>query len=44
MTDICVIGLGRIGLPVALVSAKAGHNVIGVENSFERMYDIKNGR
>lgn len=42
MTNICIIGLGRIGLPLALVSAKAGHNVIGVENNLERIYNIKN--
>lgn len=42
MTNICIIGLGRIGLPLALVSAKAGHVVIGVENNLKRISDISN--
>lgn len=43
MANICIIGLGRIGLPLALVSAKAGHKVVGVENNLERLSNIKNG-
>ena len=31
MTTVCVIGLGRIGLPLALVLAKANHLVYGVD-------------
>lgn len=28
---VCVMGLGRIGLPIALVAAKKGHYVVGVD-------------
>jgi len=31
VANVCVVGLGRIGLPLALLLAKAGHRVIGVE-------------
>lgn len=31
MASICVIGLGRIGLPLALLLAKANHRVFGVD-------------
>ncbi|MEM2291973.1 MAG: nucleotide sugar dehydrogenase [Nitrososphaerota archaeon] len=31
MANICVIGLGRIGLPLALLLADAGHKVVGVD-------------
>ena len=31
MTTCCVVGLGYIGLPAAVVLAKAGHRVIGVD-------------
>ena len=33
MTKVCVIGLGTIGLPLALVLAKANHRVIGVDTN-----------
>lgn len=33
MVNICVVGLGRIGLPLALLLAKANHKVIGVETN-----------
>lgn len=42
MTNICVIGLGRIGLPLALVSAGAGHRVVGVDKNSNLLYDIRN--
>ena len=31
MANVCVIGLGKIGLPLALLLAKAGHRVIGFD-------------
>ena len=31
LVDVCVLGLGRIGLPLALLLAKAGHRVVGVD-------------
>ncbi|MDR1993012.1 MAG: nucleotide sugar dehydrogenase [Nitrososphaerota archaeon] len=33
MTNVCVVGLGRIGLPLALVLAKANHQVYGVDTN-----------
>jgi len=33
MTDVCVVGLGKIGLPLACSIAAAGHNVRGVDIS-----------
>jgi UDPglucose 6-dehydrogenase len=33
LTNICVIGLGRIGFPLALLLAKANHRVIGVDKN-----------
>lgn len=37
---IAVVGLGKIGLELALVSARAGHNVIGVEKDKDRILEI----
>jgi nucleotide sugar dehydrogenase len=33
MTNVCVIGLGKIGLPLALLLAKANHHVVGVDTN-----------
>ena len=33
MANVCVIGLGRIGLPLALLLARANHKVIGVDSN-----------
>ena len=40
---VCVIGLGYIGFPTACLMAKAGHNVVGVDISEERVESINNG-
>ncbi len=39
----CVIGLGRVGLPTAAVIAAAGHRVVGVEVSATRRNAIRRG-
>ena len=39
--NLAVIGLGKLGLPLALVFAKAGYNVIGLDISEERLKTIK---
>ncbi len=31
MTDVCVVGLGKIGLPLACAIAAAGHRVRGAD-------------
>lgn len=35
MTDVCVVGLGKIGLPLACAIARAGHTVRGADISVE---------
>jgi UDP-N-acetyl-D-mannosaminuronic acid dehydrogenase len=44
MTDVAVIGLGRVGLPLALAFADAGLRVIGVDNDAERLDAVRAGR
>ena len=39
-----VIGLGYVGLPLALEFARAGFNTLGIENNSERANDINAGR
>jgi UDP-N-acetyl-D-mannosaminuronic acid dehydrogenase len=42
--DVCVIGLGRIGLPLALSFADAGFSVLGVDNDNERLATLRERR
>ena len=42
MTNICVIGLGRIGFPLALLLAKANHKVVGVDKNQRTLKKIRN--
>lgn len=42
MANVCVIGLGRIGLPLALILARAGHIVIGVDVDSRTLRKIRN--
>lgn len=42
MGNICVVGLGRIGLPLALLLAKANHRVVGVDANSHILYKIRN--
>jgi UDP-N-acetyl-D-mannosaminuronic acid dehydrogenase len=42
--DVCVIGLGRIGLPLALSFADAGFSVLGVDNDGERLASLRERR
>jgi nucleotide sugar dehydrogenase len=41
MVDVCVIGLGRIGLPLALLLAKAQHRVMAVDSSPDILRKIR---
>jgi nucleotide sugar dehydrogenase len=41
---VCVVGLGRIGLPTAVLFAAAGAQVVGVDKSFEVINDINAGK
>ncbi|MEM2141459.1 nucleotide sugar dehydrogenase [Nitrososphaera sp.] len=40
---ICVVGLGYIGLPTALMFAKSGHKVIGFDIVESKVKDLNNG-
>lgn len=40
---ISVYGLGKLGLPLALVMAEAGHRVVGVDTSEQQIERVKNG-
>ena len=42
--DVCVVGLGRIGLPLALSFADAGLSVLGVDKDPERLATVREGR
>jgi UDP-N-acetyl-D-mannosaminuronic acid dehydrogenase len=42
--DVAVIGLGRVGLPLALAFADAGLDVIGVDNDPARIDALREGR
>jgi UDP-N-acetyl-D-mannosaminuronic acid dehydrogenase len=44
MSDVAVIGLGRVGLPLALAFADAGLSVIGVDNDPTRIEALRAGR
>ena len=41
---VCVLGLGYIGLPTALLLAEAGHNVLGVDTNEFIVESLKNGK
>ncbi len=42
MQKIAVVGLGYVGLPLALLSAKKGYDVIGIDLDKEKIAKIKN--
>jgi len=42
MANVCVIGLGRIGLPLALLLAKANHRVIGIDANPNLLNKMRN--
>ena len=41
---IAVIGLGYVGLPMAIEFAKAGYSVVGIDNDPKRVEQLKEGR
>jgi UDP-N-acetyl-D-mannosaminuronic acid dehydrogenase len=43
-TDVSVIGLGRVGLPLALCFADAGLSVVGVDKDPDRLAAVRSGR
>jgi UDP-N-acetyl-D-mannosaminuronic acid dehydrogenase len=42
--DVSIIGLGRVGLPLALSFADAGLTVLGVDKDTERLAAVRDGR
>ena len=44
MSNICIIGLGYIGLPTATVLAEAGHSVVGVDINQRAVDTVNAGR
>jgi UDP-N-acetyl-D-mannosaminuronic acid dehydrogenase len=44
MADVSVIGLGRVGLPLALAFADRGLSVVGIDNNPEHLAAIRSGR
>jgi UDP-N-acetyl-D-mannosaminuronic acid dehydrogenase len=42
--DVSVIGLGRVGLPLALSFAERGLRVLGIDNDSERTSAVRDGR
>ncbi len=42
--DVAVVGLGRVGLPLALSFADRGLRVIGIDNDAERLGAVRDGR
>jgi nucleotide sugar dehydrogenase len=46
MTDknVCVLGLGYVGLPLACAAAEAGHRVVGFDPDRDRVRDLCEGR
>ena len=43
MTNCCVIGLGYIGLPTAVILAQSGNKVFGVDINSEVVSSVNNG-
>lgn len=42
--NVAVVGIGRVGLPFALVLAESGFKVYGIGRDFKKVLDIKNGK
>ena len=40
---VCVIGLGYVGLPLAIAAAKSGYNVVGIDLNVKKIQNINNG-
>ena len=44
MKKVCVIGLGYVGLPIAVVFASRGYSVIGVDVDVKKVEAVNSGR
>ena len=43
MSKVCIIGLGRVGLPLAIVFARSGLHVVGVDTDARRVSMVQQG-
>jgi len=43
-TEIAVIGLGYVGLPLAITAAKSGYKVVGVDINLDKVTQINSGK
>jgi len=43
MEKVCVVGMGKIGLPLALIFAKHGLATVGVDSNYEVVHALSNG-
>lgn len=41
---VCIFGLGRIGLPISLVFADSGYNVVGIDINEDLINNLKKGK
>ena len=41
--QISIIGLGYVGLPLAVAAAKCGYGVVGIDNQFKKVQEINSG-
>ncbi len=44
MSKVVVVGQGYVGLPVAMQSVAAGHLVVGIDTSIDRLSKLRSGR
>lgn len=44
MSKVCVLGMGYIGLPTALLFANSGHRVVGIDINHKIVETLKNGK
>jgi len=44
LNKLCVIGLGYVGLPTAVVFASRGYNVVGVDVDVKKVEAVNGGR
>ncbi len=44
MKKVCVVGLGYIGLPTAILSAQSGYDVVGIDIDEERVAGVNAGK
>src|SRR3954465_7614527 len=42
--DVSIVGLGRVGLPLAISFAEAGLQVLGIDNDPDRLAAVREGR